>query len=85
MLPAEVADRVKSPYPTTQDLAYAEAVRVRLRELLAPPDAPVRPLLDVAAISEAVESAPGPDVRYAGEVVLQLDSWMRNSKVEVEL
>jgi asparagine synthase (glutamine-hydrolysing) len=85
VLPDEVADRVKSPYPTTQDPGYAEAVRSRLRDLLAQPDAPSRPLLDLKAIAAAVENGPGPDVRHAGELVLQLDSWMRNNQVEIEL
>ena len=84
LLPDEIADRVKSPYPTTQDPTYAEAVRARLRTLLAQSDAPVRPFLDLAAIGDAVEHASGPDIRNAGEVVLQLDGWMRHNRVTIE-
>ena len=85
ILPDAVADRVKSPYPSTQDPGYAEAVRERLRELLAEDDAPVLPYIDVEAATEAVESAAGPDVRNAGEIVLMLDTWMRQNDVEFEV
>ena len=85
VLPDEIAERVKSPYPTTQDPSYGEAVRDRLRGLLARPDAPVRPLLDTAAVTDAIENATGPDLRHAGEPVLQLDSWLRQNAVEVEV
>ncbi len=43
VLPAVVADRVKSPYPSTQDPRYGEAVREELRRLPADSDAPARP------------------------------------------
>ena len=56
-----------------------------LRDLLARPDAPVHPLLDTSAISSAIETATGPDLRHAGEPVLQLDTWLRQNAVEVEV
>ena len=85
ILPDEIANRVKSPYPTTQDPSYAEAVRTRLRALAAEPASPARPLLNLPAIEDALEHASGPDVRNAGEVVLQLDGWMRHNEVTIEL
>src|SRR5690349_16955696 len=56
VLPESVAQRVKSPYPSTQDPRYAEALRAELRGLLADRDAPVRPLLDGAAAEKAAGS-----------------------------
>ena len=85
LLPAEVAERRKSPYPSTQDPVFAEGVRRRLREVLANPDSPVLPLLDAAAVRQAVESAPGPELRRAGEPVLLLDSWLRQYPVALEV
>jgi asparagine synthase (glutamine-hydrolysing) len=85
LLPPVIADRVKSPYPSTQDPGYAEAVRGRLRELLATKDAPVLPYLDRAVIRDALDDAAGPEVRNAGEIVLMLDTWMRQNDVRLEL
>jgi asparagine synthase (glutamine-hydrolysing) len=85
ILPDEIANRVKSPYPTTQDPSYAEAVRTRLRALAADAASPARPLLNLPAIEDALEHASGPDVRNAGEVVLQLDGWMRHNDVSIEV
>ncbi|MFC8716944.1 asparagine synthase (glutamine-hydrolyzing) [Kitasatospora sp. NPDC057198] len=85
VLPEAVAQRVKSPYPSTQDPRYAEALRAELRELLAHRDAPVRDLIDPAATAAAVAGASGGDVRNAGEVVLLLDGWLRRHRVSLEL
>src|SRR5919206_764248 len=46
VLPQSVVERVKSPYPSTQDPAYEQALRDELAKLLAD-DGPVLDLLDV--------------------------------------
>jgi asparagine synthase (glutamine-hydrolysing) len=85
LLPGSVADRVKSPYPSTQDPGYAEAVRARLRTLLAEGEAPILPYLDRATAATMVESAAGPEVRGAGELVLMLNTWMTQNEVGIEV
>ena len=85
VLPDEVAERVKSPYPSTQDPGYGEAIRARLRTMLGDPAAPVLPLIDVAAVTDAVESSPGEEVRAGGEVVLLLDTWLRMNDVVIDV
>ncbi|WP_042370776.1 asparagine synthase (glutamine-hydrolyzing) [Streptacidiphilus neutrinimicus] len=85
VLPDVVAERVKSPYPSTQDPGYAEVLRGDLRALLADGDAPVRDLLDLGATADAVATAPGPDLRNAAEVVLALDTWLRNYDVALDI
>jgi asparagine synthase (glutamine-hydrolysing) len=85
VLPTEVAERVKSPYPSTMDPGYDEAVRSGLRTLLADRQAPVLPLLDTATVAAAVDELPGAEVRAAGEVVLQLDAWLRMNDVAIEV
>jgi len=85
VLPTEVAERVKSPYPSTMDPGYDEAVRSGLRTLLADPQAPVLALLDTVTVTAAVDELPGPEVRAAGEVVLQLDAWLRMNDVAIEV
>ena len=85
VLPDSVANRVKSPYPVTQDPRYAEAVRAQLRVVLDDPDSPVLPLIDVAATARAVDEAPGSDLRTSGEIVMALDSWLRNYDVSLDI
>ena len=85
VLPDSVANRVKSPYPVTQDPRYAEAVRAQLRVILDDPDSPVLPLIDVPATVRSVEEAPGSELRTAGEIVMALDSWLRNYDVSLDI
>ncbi|MEZ0070611.1 asparagine synthase (glutamine-hydrolyzing) [Streptacidiphilus sp. MAP12-20] len=85
VLPDSIAERVKSPYPSTQDPRYAEALRADLHDLLADPNAAVRDLLDLPAVTEAVASAPGADIRNSGEIVLALDSWLRRYEVTLDI
>jgi asparagine synthase (glutamine-hydrolysing) len=85
VLPDAVAERVKSPYPSTQDPRYALAVRDELRALQADSDAPSRPLLDGAVLDEACADETGAPFRASAELVLDLDRWLRTYDVSVEL
>ncbi|MHA6765221.1 asparagine synthase (glutamine-hydrolyzing) [Streptacidiphilus sp. PAMC 29251] len=85
VLPDSIANRVKSPYPSTQDPRYAESIRREMQQLLADPQAPVRPLLDVAAATQATGSAPGAELRNSGEIVLALNSWLGHYQVSLEI
>ncbi|MEU5052203.1 asparagine synthase (glutamine-hydrolyzing) [Streptomyces sp. NPDC021096] len=85
LLPAAVADRVKSPYPSTQDPRYAAALQARLRQVLADPDAPVRPLLDQGTVARALAEDAGDSFRSATEVVLGIDTWLRGYGAALEL
>ena len=80
-----VAERVKSPYPTTQDPRYGELVREELRRLLADPDAPARALLDVTALGAAVRSVPPDRLRFVAERSLALDTWLRDYDVTIDV
>ncbi len=86
VLPPEVADRVKSPYPSTQDPNYPRILRSELAQLADRPDSPVHALLDSRAVADAI----GPDAdpqaaRLATEVVLDLDTWLRDYDVSLQL
>ncbi|MGW3010509.1 asparagine synthase (glutamine-hydrolyzing) [Streptomyces sp. NPDC001219] len=85
VLPDVVADRVKSPYPSTQDPRYQEALRGELTELAADRAAPVRPLLDSGALTEATARAATPGLRPGAELVLGIDAWLRTSGTTLEL
>ncbi|WP_030903186.1 asparagine synthase (glutamine-hydrolyzing) [Streptomyces sp. NRRL F-5126] len=79
VLPRSVYDRVKSPYPSTQDPKYALALQHHVKDLLAKPSHRVFDLLDRAA----VERAANEDVQGAGqfarnglERALDLSIWL---------
>ncbi|MFJ2441337.1 asparagine synthase (glutamine-hydrolyzing) [Streptomyces sp. NPDC087658] len=55
VLPRSVYDRVKSPYPSTQDPAYAHALREQTRDLLATPAHRVFDLVDAARVRQMVD------------------------------
>ncbi len=85
ILPDIIADRVKSPYPSTQDPRYAEALRTELARLAADRDAPVRPLLDTGVLKQATAAGGRGDVRPSAELVLGLDGWLRRHGITLEV
>ncbi|MBZ4322410.1 asparagine synthase (glutamine-hydrolyzing) [Streptomyces huiliensis] len=85
VLPDVVADRVKSPYPATQDPRYGAALRAELRELTADRDAPVRPLLRQDALADALAEESGDRYRGAVELVLGLDAWLRTGGIDLRV
>lgn len=85
LLPASVADRVKSPYPSTQDPRYAEVLRAELRRVVADKDAPVQPLLDRAAVAGSLDEDAGDSFRSTTELVLGLNTWLSAYGTALEL
>ncbi|MFM9441680.1 asparagine synthase (glutamine-hydrolyzing) [Streptomyces acidiscabies] len=89
LLPAAVTERMKSPYPATQDPAYERALRTRLAEVVANPDSPVLPLLDVTRVRGLVKRPMGdvsqPYDRGSLEMALWLDAWMTEYDVSLDL
>ncbi|MEU0335268.1 asparagine synthase (glutamine-hydrolyzing) [Streptomyces sp. NPDC006193] len=55
VLPRSVYERVKSPYPSTQDPQYARALQEQAKELLARPSHPVFDLVDRDRVRQAAE------------------------------
>ena len=89
LLPASIADRVKSPYPSTQDPGYEKALRASIADLVTDREAPVRELVDVDALRCAIDAPQdGPSIdtdRAKLESVLQLDSWLRRYRPTLAL
>jgi asparagine synthetase B (glutamine-hydrolysing) len=89
VLPESVKGRRKTPYPLVRDPRYHTALRESLRGVLADPDAPVLPLLNVAKAREFTEPAtaerPMDYARYGIEVVLSLNEWLRRYPVRLHL
>ena len=87
LLPAEVLERKKSPFPKLQDPGYDAALRTRLRELAADGSSPIGELLDTSRVDSALSGAEAPDAprigRMSVEMAITLDTWVREQKTGV--
>ncbi len=89
LLPPSITDRVKSPYPSTQDPAYERALRQSLAEIMQSQDAPAKALLDPVHVRETL-SRPLGDVspmydRMGMELAVGLNSWLTDLDVTLDL
>lgn len=84
LMPKSVADRVKSPYPSIQDVRYDEMLREEVRTLLDGPQAPVHELLDIDAARAALASQDGNGLRLSSEFTLAFNNWLRDYDVALE-
>ncbi|GGV43722.1 asparagine synthetase B [Actinomadura cremea] len=79
LLPTSVAERVKSPYPSTQDPRYAQALQVQCKDLLAVPSHPVFELIDKDVL-RASATADSPQIsegsRRGMERALDMAVWL---------
>lgn len=89
LLPGSIVDRVKTPYPATQDPGYEKALRRSLSEVLEDRGAPVRPLLDMSRARAAADRGVGdvslPYNRGGVEMALWLNDWLTRYEVTLDL
>ncbi|SDT16603.1 asparagine synthase (glutamine-hydrolysing) [Streptomyces sp. TLI_053] len=86
VLPAVIADRAKSPYPIVQDPRYPELLRRGLAGLAADPASPALALLDRRELADALAPDTDPQtVRLAADLALDLDTWLTEYQVSLEL
>ena len=92
VLPESILQRQKSPYPVTQDVAYARALCEGVRRLAADPDAPAAALIDTEAAAafadrpEDLVSGPRAWVgRTHAEMLFQLNAWLDTYRVRLAL
>ncbi|MFF2141593.1 asparagine synthase (glutamine-hydrolyzing) [Kitasatospora sp. NPDC058190] len=86
VLPAAIADRVKSPYPVTADPHYPTLLRAELAQLAAGHESPALGLLDRGRLAAAL--APDTDPRsvlLGVDFALDLDAWLTEYQVTLEL
>jgi asparagine synthase (glutamine-hydrolysing) len=79
VLPTSVVERVKSPYPSTQDWHYTRDLQQQGRELLAQPGHPVFELVDRDRLESVTGHEPAgivPEDRQALEWALNLAIWL---------
>ncbi|MEV4144187.1 asparagine synthase (glutamine-hydrolyzing) [Amycolatopsis sp. NPDC049691] len=88
VLPESVAQRVKSPYPSTQDPGYAAALQQQVKEVLAEPRHQVFELVDRAwahRASEVDSATMNPAMRIGLDRVLDLYHWIEMYSPTLEL
>lgn len=88
VLPKSVYDRVKSPYPSTQDPKYALALQGHAKDLLARPSHPVFDLVDRDRVARAARHD-APQITQASrrglERTLDLALWLDLYKPDISL
>ncbi|NED83718.1 asparagine synthase (glutamine-hydrolyzing) [Streptomyces sp. SID11233] len=88
VLPKSVYDRVKSPYPSTQDPKYAIALQGHAKDLLARPSHPVFDLVDRDRVTRAARHD-APQITQASrrglERTLDLALWLDLYKPDITL
>ncbi|MEV6642991.1 asparagine synthase (glutamine-hydrolyzing) [Amycolatopsis sp. NPDC051371] len=88
VLPESVAQRVKSPYPSTQDPGYAAALQQQTKEVLADPGHQVFGLVDKAwahRVSEVDPATMNPAARVGLDRLLDLYHWIEMYQPTLEL
>ncbi|MGW1564652.1 asparagine synthase-related protein, partial [Streptomyces sp. NPDC002144] len=88
LLPKSVYDRVKSPYPSTQDPKYAAALQDQAKDLLTRPTHPVFDLVDHDSLHRVAhrETPVSTQAERRGlERALDLAQWMDIYRPEISL
>lgn len=92
ILPEEIVERKKSPYPKTHNPAYEAAVRSWLLEILNDSSSPLLPFIDVKAVKSMAQSTSDYGKPWFGQLMatpqlfaflIQVDLWLRNNKVSI--
>ncbi|WP_010270982.1 asparagine synthase (glutamine-hydrolyzing) [Paenibacillus senegalensis] len=93
VLPEDVLQRKKSPYPKTHNPQYMAAVRTRLRDILDDPRSPLLSFIDTSRVRNMVEDSDGhSSFPWFGQLMtgpqmfaflIQMDTWLRAYHVKV--
>lgn len=93
ILPNEVLERKKSPYPKTHNPSYLTAVRKWLLDILDDPTSPIHILIDTKTVRSMVESDMVSNRPWFGQLMstpqlfaylIQVDIWLREYKVRIK-
>ena len=89
LLPESIAQRTKSPYPSTQDPSYERALRDQLAKLVADGTSPVLDLLDHDRVDALLARPIGGVSLDAGrrntELALSLHDWLTQTGARLEI
>lgn len=84
LLPRSVVERVKSPYPQTQDPGYVSATSALLRSRALDPDSPISHLVDLDAV-EAVAADPQVPQQNVVDRLLSVDRWVTDYGITLDV
>lgn len=92
ILPDEIVERKKSPYPKTHNPAYEAVVSEWLAEILEDSSSPLLSLINIAAVKEMTQNKSDYGRPWFGQLMatpqmfaylFQVDLWMRKYKVRI--
>jgi len=94
ILPDEIIERKKSPYPKTHHEDYTRAVQSRMRDILSDKNSPILQLIDYEEVTEIVETG-GKSIKrpWYGQLMtgpqliaylIQMNIWMEEYKVKIK-
>lgn len=92
LLPDKLVNRKKSPYPKTYHPGYETLLKLKILEISKDKTSPIKDILDIAKINEAVEANSNYIKPWFGQLMagpqlfayyIQLDYWMRKFKLEL--
>jgi asparagine synthase (glutamine-hydrolysing) len=90
LLPDDVLERKKSPFPKTHHPQFIQACRSALAEILADPSSPLLPLINRETVQKWLEAAEEFDMPWFGQLMrlpqlfaylVQVDFWLREYRV----
>jgi asparagine synthase (glutamine-hydrolysing) len=89
VLPQSIVERVKAPYPSTQDSGYEKKLRDRLAAVVADRSSPILPLLDLDRVQDRLNRPVSTEstqiTRIDLEVPLSLNAWLTSYDVTVDI
>jgi asparagine synthase (glutamine-hydrolysing) len=88
LLPESVVERVKTPYPSTQDAQYVAAIQQQAKELTGHRDHDVFRLIDGTWLSDAAQQDPATitaPARNGIELALDLAAWLDRYRPHISL
>ena len=95
ILPKDIVDRKKSPYPKTHNPKYTVIVQKWLKGILNDPTSPILELIDIPVVSEIVETGGKSYLKpWYGQLMtgpqlmaylIQIDTWLRLYNVEIQI
>jgi asparagine synthase (glutamine-hydrolysing) len=87
VLPESIVQRVKSPYPSTQDPTYHAALREEVTKLLVDETAPASQVFNAETVRGLAAMPPGSAqfARMGLEFVLNVNAWLERYRVRVDV
>ncbi|MDI3328346.1 MAG: asparagine synthase (glutamine-hydrolyzing) [Alicyclobacillaceae bacterium] len=92
LLPEDVLERKKSPFPKTHHPEFVRACQAALYEILSDPTSPLLPLIDRESVQKRLEAAEELDIPWFGQLMrlpqlfaylVQVDRWLREYRVHI--